>query len=394
MFDYRVVEQVRKLIGWGDAWDTGVITPFGSPLQDTETGEYYQAYNSAVRLANILACLPSHTTKTDQQRIEDYCTDVETRAITKLLNDIAKTKQIAAIGHVLASSEVVFNAQHKKAAITNESLFCGVMFRLDKNVGLRATINKIGMFLTAPVSGLDLYLFHSTQEQVVSKFSFTSTSTNSFSWSEAMIDLDWDNGTEVAGVWYLGYYQDDIATAVPSSQAIKYTAMNWKSGYCNQCGGFNAQNDISYKSIRNRLFMKGFYVQGANLPGDPNERFDTSTVIESDRDNFGFNFQISVKCNLTTFWIDNRRHLKNAVGLSVAMAVLSDMKSSLTINSLEENLKIMIVRDLEGATDTGAKPLWLLRHIAINAINFDEGNIHSDCLPCARKPQTRNRPIG
>jgi hypothetical protein len=191
-------------------------------------------------------------------------------------------------------------------------------------------------------------------------------------------------------MWYLGYYQDDLA-AQPTA-AIQYNAMNWKSGYCGGCGR-GAQNN-AYHSIRNRVFMQGFYVQGANLPISKTERFDPTVVIQTNSNNWGFNFFVSVTCNLSSFWVTNRLSLKKVIGLKVAMKVLEMMKFSSQINNVEESVKIMIIRDLEGASDTGSVPMWQRLKSAINALILDEGNLGEDCLPCARKPKTNYGAIG
>lgn len=140
--------------------------------------------------------------------------------------------------------------------------------------------------------------------------------------------------------------------------------------------------------------MSGFYVQSANLPVSKAERFDPTTVIITNSNNWGFNFHISVTCNLTTFYIENRATLKNVIGIKVAMKVLEMMKFSSQINNIEESVKIMIIRDLEGASDTGSVPMWERLEKAIEALNLDEGNLNKDCLPCARKPVTRYGAIG
>jgi len=384
MFDNRVVAELKTVLGWKDFWDLSQIPTLGSPLNDTDTGEYYQDFSGALRL-DYISSLLAHN-----RPLATYLDTVETESITQVLNSIEETKKIGNFGKDLASSEVVFNVGRKTATLTNESRFCGVMFEVKDSVGIRATINRIGLYLTAAVTNLDLYLFHSSQEQVVEQFTFTSTTANSFSWNTISRALDWDDGTITGGTWYLGYYQDDLGTQ--SSAAVQYTAMNWLHGYCSQCG--QKANDIAYKSIRNRVEMTGFYVQSANLPVSKTEMFDPSVAIITNSNNWGFNFHISVTCNLTQFWIDNKRTLKTAIGVKVAMKVLEMMKFSSQMNNVEESVKIMIIRDLEGTADTGQKPMWLRLKIAINALNFDEGNINKDCLPCARKPVTNIGVVG
>jgi hypothetical protein len=384
-FDNSVVTQLKKVLGWKDFWDLTEIPTLGSPLNDTESGEYFQDFSGALRLDYISSLLAP------TRALTTYLDTVETESITQVLNEIETTKQLGNFGKDLASSEVVFNVGRKVATITNSGQFCGVMFEVDDSTGLRATINRIGLYLTAAVTNLDLYLFHSSQEAVVEQFTFTSTTANSFSWNVISRNLDFDYGTDTTGgTWYLGYYQDDLA-AQPAS-AIQYNAMNWLNGYCNQCGQKAA--DAAYKSIRNRVVMSGFYVQAANLPVAKTERFDPTTVIKTNNNNWGFNFHITVGCNLTQFWIENRLTLKKVIGIKVAMKVLEMMKFSSQINNIEEGVKVMIIRDLEGPNDTGATPMWQRLEDAIDALNLDEGNLNKDCLPCARKPRTRYGALG
>ena len=167
---------------------------------------------------------------------------------------------------------------------------------------------------------------------------------------------------------------------------------NWQNGYCGTCD--NGVKQGKYETISSKLAMKGFYVPSASLPIDKDESFNPDVVIKTNTNNWGFNFNISVGCNLSQFWIDNRRTLANCIGLSVAKRVLEDMKFSSQINNIEQSVRVMIVRDLEGAADTGSKPLHERLSEAIEGLKLDEGNLHKDCLPCARKPKTSYKAIG
>ena len=385
MFDFSVVADLKQVLGWKDFWDLTEIPTLGSPLNDTLTGEYYQDFSGALRLDYISSLLPPNRT------LVEYLDTVETESITQVLNTIVTEKEIGNFGKDIATNDVVYNVGRKVANITNESRFCGVMFEVKDSTGIRATINRIGLYLTAAVTNLDLYLFHSSQDTSIATYQFTTASTNSFSWQEIRRTLDFDDGAISGGTWYIGYYQDDLAAQ--TSQAVQYNAMNWLNGYCNQCGRQSIQNDIDYKSIRNRLFMQGFYVPAASLPV-VGTMFDPVVAVKTNANNWGFNFNISIGCNLTQFWKDNRRSMKDVIGLKVAMKVLEMMKFSSQINNIEEAVKIMIIRDLEGATDTKNPPLNQKLATAIKALNLDQGNLNSDCLPCARKPKSTYGAIG
>jgi hypothetical protein len=369
-YDNALIAELQKVIGWSDYQDTAQIAALGSPLNDTLSGQYYQQFNSAVRLDNILACLPVNSTLTDDAKLQAYLDKVEVDSINAALNEIEDVKQIGNQGNSLIASNVIFNVGRKVSTLTNQSYFCGVMFEVKNST----------------------YLFHSSKEAVVQQFQFTTATSNSFAWNEIERELSYDDGVNVGGTWYLGYYQDDLATA--TTAAVNYNAMNWIDGYCGSCGSVSSSDSSAYTSIRNKVVMTGFYVPSASLPVSKTERFEPSVVIKTNTSNWGFNFHISVDCNLTQFWKDNKRSLKKVIGYSVAIKVLEDMKASNQINNVSEHLKVMIIRDLEGTNDTGAIPLWKRRMMAINALILDEGNVSSDCLPCARKPQTRYGAIG
>jgi len=379
-----VTAKLRTTVGWEDFWNLATIPALGATLNTSSTGQYYQNFHEAVRL-DYISTLISET-----DTLVDYLDRVVTKAIPTLLNEISTRKQLANVGRDLSSSDIVFSMGNKVTNIVNESRFCGVMFQVRDSVGIAAIVNRIGLFLTAPVTDLEVYLFHSSQEQVISKTLFTTTRNNSFSWIESDIEMFYDNGDVTGGTWYVGYYQDDLVTQ--TTQAVSYQAMNFVSGPCVGCG--QGENNIKYHSIYSHLYMCGFYVPSASLPVSKDELFDVTVAVKTSTNNWGFNFNITVGCDLTQFWIDNRKRLANCLGLQVAISVLKMYKFSDQINQVEEALKIMIIRDLEGTTDTGLEPLHKTLNDSIDALILDNGNINTSCLPCARKPQTRYGAIG
>jgi hypothetical protein len=384
-YDNSLVAEMKKVVGFKNFYDLAEIPDLGAGLTSTESDQYYQQFNPAVRLNYILPTI-------DQGRtLVEYLDTTETQAIGQVLDAIETKKQIGNFGKDLASSDVVFGVGRKVTTLVNQGYFSGVMFEVRDSIGIRATINRIGLYLTAAVTDLDLYLFHSSKEAVVSQFTFTSALANSFAWQVQQVILDFDDGVNTGGTWYLGYYQSDLQ--LQSSASVQFNSMNWLHGYGTCCSNDPTWNP-SYQSIYSRVKMSGFYVQGPNLPVSKTERFEPSTVIKTNNNNHGFNFNISVTCNLTQFWKENRLMLKKVIGYQVAMNLLLDMKTSMQINNVEEALKVMIMRDLEGPIDTMNKPLHQKLDDAIDALTLDEGNLNTDCLPCARKPKTTYGALG
>jgi hypothetical protein len=349
-----VTAQLRKVVGWKNFWNLAEIPALGATLNLSESGQYYQDFHPALRLDYISSLRPPSDTLTN------YLSTVVTESIPQLLNRVETQKQLQNVGRDIATSDVVFEIGKKQANITNTSYFCGVSFSLKSSVGLAAVINRIGLYLTQPVTDLDLYLFHSSQESAIDTYQFTTTKVNSFSWLEQRIEM---------------FYEDGNA--------------NWLLGPCGGCGGGYGEANTKYLSISNHLALCGFYQPAATVG-----LFDSELAVKTNTNNWGFNFNITIGCDLTQFWIDNRRVLANVLGMQVAMKVLEMMKFSSEINNVEEGVKIMIVRDLEGANDTGQKPLWSTLNDSVNALILDNGNLNNICLPCARKPKTSYGALG
>jgi hypothetical protein len=108
-------------------------------------------------------------------------------------------------------------------------------------------------------------------------------------------------------------------------------------------------------------------------------------MVYTYNNNYGFNFNISIVCNLTQFWIDNRLTMTNAIGKIVALKVLQMMKASSQVSAIEQNVQINIIRDLEGDSDTRQVPFWAQVERAVKTTNLDQANVNTTCVPCARK---------
>ena len=372
MFDNRVIAELKKVIGWKDHWDLTEIPALPASLTATESGQYYQDYHPTVRLDYIQALLPSN------YALETFLDDIETSSLNQLLEKMVVQKKLNNAGMDLARNNLIYDNVLKNKPIINEGRFVGVEFCIDSEIGIRAMIHRIGLYLTLAQPTLTLYLFNSLQDTVISTHTFTSTNANSFTWLAEDIILDYSNGSGTdGGVWYFGYYQNDL-----NGQAIQYDSLNWKNGYCRTCDG--GVRSTKYNSVAKYLQMSPFYIDSTKVPA-VGTMFDTDDVIYTYDNNYGFNFNISIKCDLTQFWIDNRLTMTNALGKIVALKVLEMMKASSQVSAIEQNVQINIIRDLEGDGDTRQVRFWAQVERAVKAVNLDQANINNTCVPCARK---------
>lgn len=373
MFDLRAITELKKVVGFRDHWNTVDVPVLPVTLSDSESGQYYQDFHPMVRLDYISALLPS------DYSLDTFLDDIETSAIKQMLNKMQTFKKLNNSGKDLARNNLIYDNVLKNKPIINESRFVGVEFALnDTSVGIRAIINRVGLYLTSAQPSLTLYLFNSLQEDAVNTYTFTSVNANSFTWLETQINIDYQDssGTD-GGIWYLGYYQDDLV-----GQAIQYDVLNWQNGYCQKCDG--GTRSSKYNSISKYVNMSPFYVSGSSLPA-VGKLFDADDIVYNYTCNFGMNFNVSVVCNLSQFWIDNRLSMVNAIGKTVALKILEMMKASSQISAIEQNIQFNIIRDLEGDRETQSVPFWQQAERSIKATNFDQSNINSTCVPCARK---------
>lgn len=376
MFEDRAIDELVKVVGWDNHFNATDIPSLPTDLTDSESGQKFQDFHPALKLNYIEALLQ------EDDDLDKYLRRVEKSAIRQMLNDLQAIKKLKNAGQDLVNNNLIHDQILKNKPIINEGRFVGVEFCLRSNqIGIRACINRLGLYLTAPESDLTLYLFNSLQEDAVTTFTFNSNKSNSFTWLHEKINIDYSNGQDTeGGVWYLGYYQKDL-----SGQAISYDVLDWRNGYCKECD--NGMRSSIFNSISKYVSMSPFYVPSSQLPAD-GKLFDTNHVIYTSTNNHGFNFNISIKCDLTQFWIDNRLSMVNAIGTSVALRILEDMRASNELSSLEQNIQMIIVRDLEGDSETKMRPFWVKRKSALKGTMLDQAGINSVCLPCARKGPT------
>ena len=133
--------------------------------------------------------------------------------------------------------------------------------------------------------------------------------------------------------------------------------------------------------------MSPFYVPSASLP-HAGLLFDHEDINYNPENNFGLNFNISVVCELSQFWIDNRLSMVTAIGKSVALKIVEMMKASSQISAVEQNIQFNLVRDLEGDAETKSVPFWNQVERAMKSTVFDQSNINGACVPCSRKGVT------
>jgi hypothetical protein len=363
----RAIDRIKNLVGWKNHYDLTEVPALNPNLNISESGEYFQDFHPALRLDIIQACLP------ENRNLDDYLEEKREVGVSQLLGDIVSQRQYEQYAKKTLHKQTVLDKYGWIGdSILSNGRFVGFKVKTRFETGLNTVIKKIGIQVTQPQT-LKIYVFHSSKMDAVHTIDITIGTGVQWNWTDSDFSLFAEDQDISGGLWIIGYFQDDLI-----GSAIGYKQMNWINGPCSSCDGGTMINQ--WRIMNKYMKIVPFYVPAPNLNG--NQMFDLNDTIEVYDNNFGLNLQVMSECDLTDFFIDNRFSLKRGLGLKVAYLILKDIEFSQESNFIEENLKSLIIRDLEGDKDT--KYINLVDQLLneIKGINFDLSKESAFCLPC------------
>lgn len=364
----KVVPEYANLLGWRQHHDTAEIE-IEEALTQTETGEYYQQKHSAMTLDNIQALIP------ENYDLDQYLKDVVTDSTNEIFNDLIQYRQVKDFGKTLLDQATLLNKYGSaRDTIVNQNRFVGFQIRPKAMTGLTAVINAIGLQFDKQTA-FTMYLFHSAVTEPLKEIEVT-TAGSGWKWTLTSEELSaFDSDKYHGGVFILGYYQEDLLA--DGASAINYSNFNWNKGECSSC---NNQHWNIWRSIRRHFQVYPIYVpEGSFAKG---EMFDLNDAFYTHDQSFGMNLKFTAICDLSDFFIQNKFAFKNLLAIKVKWKVLEMMKFSQQINYIEENLKMMIIRDLEGDIDTKLMNIPTQYHKELKAVSFNISGINQACLNC------------
>ena len=362
-----LIPAYKSLIGWRQHFDSSEIT-LSAPFLVSDSGEYYQDKSPALRLDYIKATLPT------TQTLENYLNEKMESGINGIFNDIIQKRQISEFGKTLLEQSQLLN-RHSwvNDKITNQGRFVGFQINVRALSGLQTVINEIGVQLDTAQT-LTLHLFHSSKEDALQTFDVTTTDSG-WSWKSIEQELNSFLSEQYhGGVFVLGYSQADVA-----GTAINYTNFNWDKGECAGCNSNQYYN--IWRSIKDYFAIYPLYWTTGNFTVGKMPNLEDAIYINDT--SFGLNLKLSVRCDLTEFFKQNRFVFKNLLNLKVAHLIMNDMKFCQQTNFVEENLKMMIIRDLEGDKETNALNISQQYERELKAVVFNMEGINNKCLSCS-----------
>jgi len=365
----EVQECMKSVIGWKNYYNALEIPPLPIALNASDSGEFYQQYHPALRLDIIKATIPK------DRVLSDYLEDKVKDGITQMINDVVSTRKYDEYAKKTLANDILLDKYGwANDTIINQSRFVGFEIKTKLEAGLKMVIKSVGIQFTLPQSTpVKIYLFHSSKIDPVTTFDFTSLKGVQWNWVDEVMEMHSEHKDYSGGVWVVGYYQDDIA-----GQAINYTDFNWKKGPCTTCNG--SRGIDKWRNLKRFMDIVPVYVPNANFT--KGEMYDLNDSIATYTTSWGMNLKLTAECDLSRFFCEHRLSMKRALALKVVYMILKDIEYSQQINYIEESLKSLIIRDLEGDSETNYVNIVDQYNNELAAVNFDHSKMSDHCLPC------------
>ena len=375
MFNPTIIQQCMvSLLGWRNDANPDVPQITSTALLQSDSGLIYNDFHPLLTIENIVNTLPADKT------IENYLEEKVASGINKGLTKVMIEKKLNESTKTLLNSSKLFDGIGRfQDTIISDGSFVGIEVEIFPSYGTKVIIDKIGLQFTQSQTNLPIYIYHTSQIDAIKVVSATTTKQNSLEWLTLSETIDFaylSDQYDSGGMFYIGYYQDGI-----SGQAIKKD-FNWMKGPCNTCrGGANAMK--VWNERLNFVRVVPVEVESSNLNGI--QMFDYTKRKYTPANNFGLNFGVTVQCDVSNYLCEQKFVLTDLIGKQVAVDILNDMKHSTRLNRIANVSQNMIIRDLEGDTETNEPGLAVRLSKSIKAVDFDFSKIDSPCLPCNKK---------
>lgn len=245
---------------------------------------------------------------------------IERGALTKLALSLAYSPPAP----VLFDQQATFQREgNVQGALSKSGRFVGVRISIKRTAVLG--VNRLGLQLTAPVTNLPLYLFHSDQTAPVTTVNLTNATAGRTAWATANVDLYGSRG----GYYLIGYFEGDLPVGV---QAVG-SDRSFDVAGCQTCGGGIDQLVAATRAPY--VTLTPVYVEG---PRNTRLR-DWTDESEVTRQTWGLNFILEASCDATAALLDNRDSLINALLHVVACDVLEEISTSDRVNAVAAQMR-------------------------------------------------------
>jgi hypothetical protein len=307
--------------------------------------------------------------------LSDYLIAKQEAAIQMVIDQMLSHKKLNKSTKAIYENILLFdgvgNLSNKEI---NTGKFVGLRIVLKNFRSLVSIINAIGTQLSG-AKDFTMYLFHSSQKTAIATFSISHTKATSFEWHKLTANNEikyWSSSYDVGGEFYLGYYQDDISGV----QAINkdYT---WGQTPCGSC---NRNNAYYYNNWSEYADITAFEVSNGDFTNvDVWDYQDVRYVYDK---NFGLNLNLTTRCELTDFILQERYLFNESIAMQWAYLLLQDIAYNTRNNIISKQVRDMAMFEIN-SRERGSITDRLKQ--SIKAMSFDFSELNDACLACDDK---------
>lgn len=308
-----------------------------------------------------------------------FLLDVFDNAAEDTVNEMFVQKKINAQVKTLLSSQRLFEGAGNMAdTIVNEGNLVGVMVKLRYSQNILMVLDQIGLQFTAPQADFPIYVYHSSQDLPILTLTIQHTKSKSFQWHVTpTAKLNYLNSEHSpGGVFFIVYDQDAL-----TGQAIR-TNYNFHLPPCGTCSDYNIRSFNLYSKY---FEMRSVKIKAADRVGDDGlNMWDLTKVIYTPDSNYGMNFQITVRCDITHFLVQQKDVFQYAFRDMVTKKLLEIMATTTRGNSAQTKVDILARNELTASHAGGSGFIEQLNR-QLKAIDFEVSQLDDVCMPCGKK---------
>lgn len=313
--------------------------------------------------------------------LSDYLSRIYRQAVDETLDGWINAKKMRENIKSIYENILLYDGiANRRDIIANADKFVGLRLRFLDERSVTAIINAIGTQFTDPVTDLPIRIFHSSQFDELGQVLVSSPGISSrwHPWTDTPTKtlryLDYDQF--VGGEYYIGYMQSELEAQ--GSRALRKEIL-WRQGPSG-CSNCNRRWSRWFQAYSQYMDITGFEVPESSMPGTSG--FDPRSVPYTLGTNYGLNLNLSVKCDLTRFVIQEQDILAESIQLTWAKKILEGIASTTRQgNEIANVIKEQARRELFEHNEAFGTVADRMRK-AYKGIEFDFSNLHEDCIPC------------
>ena len=370
---------------WGfqyPQWVSGTMYPAGAVV--SHSGEYWEA----------LRITDTEPVEGDSWKkyniLSDFLRRLTRNAVHTAVQTFLQNKELARETRSLVERRTFFDgAARLKATIDNSHRIVGLEIVPVRALGVTAKIERIGLQMVGGTGAVNIYLFHSSQNEPIKTATLNYTNTSGgFQW----FTLDdfylpyLGPDTDAGGAWFLCYAQDEL----PAGMEALNVSKDWSAEPCQTCLGGSIEG---WKQLTKYLQVSPFAVREPD--GWDREMFDIGRLAYTNTRNYGINAEITIGCDLTDFIIEQRGIFATVLQKQVAVSALRTlaMNPDVRVNRHQVNAtRDSILYEVDGNPQGRASGLAYELAQAYKALAIDTQRLDRICL-CENNHGVRYRTV-